>query len=241
MQISPELKQRLQLVMVVAILVSGVRLAYILYQRHETQVEMARKHAPPLNPDYYVTPKKLYPYDLNSARQLTQQPVWVKVGYAYTCYPFDPVHHRVDFSHEAGKLLPIEKLQIKDVISADAPQSPGERQVMAVFEKDGKTYAFSIGSIKGIDYKFYADDMLFIQDPRELYKHWSSDVWDAIDKHQVKSGMSELQADFAIGLGIPERSGEPGNRTVNYPNGGNSLSITYSDDKATVIRPGPAS
>jgi hypothetical protein len=241
MQISAELKQRLQLVMIVAILVSGARLAYVLYQRHESRVEQAKKQAPPLNADYYVTPKKLYPYDLKSARQLTQQTVWVKVGYANTYYPYDPARHHADFSHEAGKLLPIEKLQIKDVISENTPQSPGERQVMAVFEKDGKTYAFSIGSIKGTDYKFYSDDMLFIQDPHELYKHWPADVWDAIDKHQVKTGMSELQADFAVGLGIPERSGEPGNRTVNYPNGGNALSVTYHNDKAVEIKTGPSS
>jgi hypothetical protein len=240
MKISPELRQRLQLVMVVAILVSGARLAYILYQRHESRVEQAKKQATRLNPDYYVTPKKLYPYDLKSALQLTQQPVWVKVGYAYTYYPYDPARRRVDFSHEAGKLLPIEKLQIKDVVSEEAPQSPGERQVMAVFEKDGKTYAFSIGSIKGQEYKFYSDDILFIQDPHELYKHWSADVWEAIDKHQVEPGMSELQADFAVGLGIPDRSGEPGNRTVNYPNGGNALSVTYRNDKAVAIKPGAA-
>src|ERR1700721_442237 len=209
MQISPELKQRLQVVMLVAILVSGARLAYILYQRHESRLEQAKKLAAPLNPDYYVSPKKLYPYDLKSAGQLTQQPVWVKVGYANTYYPYDPPRHRVDFSQEADKLLPIEKLQIKDVISENAPQSPGERQVMAVFEKEGKTYAFSIGSIKDGNYKFYSDDMLFIQDPHELYKHWPADVWDAIDKHQVKPGMSELQADFAVGLGFPESSGEP--------------------------------
>jgi hypothetical protein len=240
MQISPELKQRLQLVMIVAILVSGARLAYILYQRHESRIELAKKQSTALDPDYYVTPKKLYPFDLKSARQLTQQPVWAKVGYANTYYPYDPAGHHVDFSHEAGKLLPIEKLQIKDVISEDAPQSPGEPQVMAVFEKDGKTYAFSIGSIKGTEYKFYSDDMLFIQDPHGLYKHWPADVWDAIDKHQVKPGMSELQADFAVGLGIPERSGEPGNRMVNYPNGGNPISVTYQNDKAVGIRPGPS-
>jgi hypothetical protein len=241
MQISPELKQRLQLVMLSAILVSGARLAYILYQRHESRVEQAKKQPPPLDADYYVTPKKLYPFDLKSARQLTLQPVWVKVGYAYTYFPYDPARHRVDFSHEGGKLLPIEKLQITDVISEDAPQSPGERQVMAVFGKDSKTYAFSIGSIKGADYKFYSDEMLFIQDPHELYKHWPADVWVAIDKHQVKAGMSELQSDFAVGLGIPEKSGEPGNRTVNYPNGGNPLSVTYHNDKAAEIKSGPSS
>jgi hypothetical protein len=241
MQISPELKQRIQLVMIVAILVSGTRLAYVLYERHETAIKQAKEQAPPLNPDYYVTPKKLYPYDLKSAHQLTKQPVWVKVGYAYTFYPYDPARHHVDFSHEAGKLLPLEKVQIKDVIMADAPQSPGEQQVMAVFEGDGKTYAFSIGSIKESNYKFYSDDMLFIQDPHELYNHWPAEVWDAIDKHQVKPGMNELQTDFAIGLGIPESSGQPGNRTVNYPNGGNPLSVTYRDDKAAEIKPGPAS
>jgi hypothetical protein len=241
MQISPELKQRIQLVLGVAILVSGTRLAFVLYERHESAVEHAKKQAPPLNPDYYVIPKKLYPYDLKSAHQLTEQPVWVKVGYAYTYYPYDSARHRVDFSHEAGKLLPLERLQIKDVISSDAPQSPGEQQVMAVFENEGKTHAFPIGSIRSGSYKFYSDDMLFIQDPHELYKHWPAEVWEAIDKHQVKPGMNELQTDFAIGLGIPENNGQPGNRTVNYPNGGNPLSVTYQEDRAAEIKPGPIS
>ncbi len=226
--------------MVVAILVSGTRLAYILYERHESQIE-ARKQPAPLNPDYYVTPRKLHAYDLTSARQLTQQPVWVKVGYAYTYYPYDLTHHRADFSHAAGTLRPLEKLQIKDVVKADSPDSPGEPQVMAVFEKDRKPFAFSIGSIRNEEYKFYTDEMLFLQDPRQLYKHWPSDVWEAIDKHKVKPGMSELEAAFAIGLGVPEKSGEPGNRSVSYPNGGNPQVITYRDDKAVKIKSGPAS
>jgi len=239
MQISPELKQRLQLVMLVAIVISGARLIYILYQRHESRLQ-ALKQAPALKADYYVTPKKLYPYDLKSARQLTRQPVWVKVGYGYTYYPYNAARHRVDFAHEAGKLLPIEKLQIKDLVSVVAPEAPGELQVMAVFYKEGKAYAFSIGSIHGGEYKFYSDDMLFIQDPHELYNHWPADVWSAIDQHQVKPGMSELQADFAVGIGIPEGSGGgAGNRTVNYPNGGNPLVVTYRNDKAVSIKPGP--
>ena len=129
--ISPEAKQKLQLALVLALVVATLRAGYILYQRHEDRVAADKQKAAQsvgyANPDYYVHPKKLYPYDLKSARQLTQQPVWVKVGYAYTYYPYDPARHHVDFSHEAGKLLPIEKLRIKDVISDDAPQSPGER------------------------------------------------------------------------------------------------------------------
>jgi hypothetical protein len=52
--------------------------------------------------------------------------------------------------------------------------------------------------------------------------------------------MSELQADFAVGIGIPESSSsESGNRTVNYPNGGRPISVTYRNDKAVSVKPGP--
>jgi len=81
MEINPDVKQKIQIALALAIAVAAVRTAYVLYERHaegkqETQPAAA---APPLNPDYYVVPKKLYPYDLKSARELTKQPVWVKV------------------------------------------------------------------------------------------------------------------------------------------------------------------
>ena len=55
--------------MVAAIALAAARAGYILYQRHVTKIEDAKKQGPPLNPDYYVIPKKLYPYDLKSAQQ----------------------------------------------------------------------------------------------------------------------------------------------------------------------------
>ncbi|MGO9648512.1 MAG: hypothetical protein ACLPOO_10690 [Terriglobales bacterium] len=230
---SPELKQRIQLALGAAILVAGVRTAYILYERHQAN-EPVSKQELPLNADYYVTPRKLHPYDLQSAKELMKQPVWVKEGYRYTYYPYD--HRHADFKTEAGLLLPIEKLQITDVITEATPGSPGERQVLAVFEKDDKSYAVPIGSAKGGDYQIYSDEMLYIQDPHELYKHWTAETWATIEQHQVKPGMNELQADFAIGMGIPERSGDPQVKTVNYPNGGHPVSITYRDGKAAEIR-----
>jgi len=232
-----ELKQKIQLVLVVAIAVAGTRAAYILYERYVSNIEQAKQQPPPLNPDYYVVPKRLHPYDLKSARQLTQQPVWVKEGYRYTYYPYDRVRHRSDFSHEAGLLLPIERLEIQAVVTDVTPGSPSQHQVMAVFEKDAKTFAFPIGAVKGGEYQIYSDEMLFIQDPHELYKHWPAEVWDAIAQHQVKPGMNELQTDFAIGMGIPEPSGDPTVKTVNYPNGGRPLSITFRNGKAAEIRP----
>lgn len=237
---SPETKQRIQLLLIVAFCVAGLRLAYVFYQRHESQAKPAKQAPPPLQADYYVTPKKLHPYDLKSARELTQQPAWVRMGYAYTYYPYNSARRRADFNHPAGLLLPLEKLQIVDVVLDATPKSPGALQVMAVFEKDGKRYAFSIGSEEARNFQIYSDDMLFIQDPHDLYKHWTADTWEAVDKHKVIPGMNELQAGFAIGLGVPQ-SGSPGDRTVNYPNGGNPLSVTFQDGRAVQIKPGTAS
>jgi hypothetical protein len=233
------LRKKIQIVLLFALVVATARAGYILYQRHSASVEPAHKQAPPLNPDYYVTPKKLYPYDLKSAHQLTEQPVWVKAGYSIRYYPYDRASRRVDFGHNAGLLLPLEKLDIKDVITAASPGSGSERQVMATFVKDGQSYAFPIGVSRNGDYKFYSDDMLFIQDPHELYKHWPADVWQAIDQHQVKPGMNELQAGFAVGMGTPAgSSATPGDRTVSYPDGGKPLSVTFQNGKAVEIKPG---
>jgi hypothetical protein len=235
---SPELKQRIQLVLAFAILVAGVRVAYVFYVRHSERTKETSKQAPPLNADYYVVPKKLYPFDLKSAKQLTQQPVWVKEGYRYTYFPYDPASHHADFSHEAGQLLPIERLEIKDVLTDVSPGSTDQRQVIAIFDKDGKSYAFPIGSEKAGNFQIYSDEMLFIQDPHELYKHWPADTWDSIEKHEVKPDMNEFQVAFSVGMGIPESSSDPAVKTVNYPNGGHPISVTYRNGRAAEIKQG---
>ncbi len=238
MEIDPDVKQKIQIVLALAIAVAAVRTGYILYERHTSNEAETRSQAaaPPLNPDYYVTPKKLYPYDLKSARQLTQQPVWVKEGYRYFYYPYNRPTHRTDFAHDAGLLLPIQRLEIKDVVTDAVPGSGGQKAVMALFEQDGKTYAFQVGILKDGEYKIYSDEMLYVQDPRDLYKHWPADVWQSVEQHQVKPGMNEMQADFAIGMGRPDRQDDPAWKTVHYPNGGSPVTITYHDGKATEIK-----
>jgi hypothetical protein len=235
MTITPEAKQKIQLFLVAAIVITGVRAGYILYERRSERAADTAKAAPPLNGDYYVTPKKLYPYDLKSAKQLTQQPVWVKEGYRYTYYPYNATAKKAEFGHEAGTLGPIQKLEVKDVVTDVAPGAGG-RQVLAVFEDGEKTYAVPIGSVEGGSYHIYSDEMFFIQDPHELYKHWSAETWSAIDKHEVKAGMNELQADFAIGMGVPEPSGDASAKTVNYPNGGHPVTVVYQEGKAAVVK-----
>lgn len=239
---SPEAKQRLQLPLLLAMVVAGIRTGYILYQRHEDRVAAEKqKQAANVgysNPDYYVNPKKLYPYDLKSAKQLTLQPVWVKEGYRYTYYPYATLSKQVDFAHEAGLLLPIEKLEIKDVVTAKPPGAGQGLQVMAVFQKEGKVYGVPIGFEADQQYKIYSDEMFFVEDPRDLYKHWPADVWQAVEQHQVKPGMNEMQADFAIGMGVPDAGDTSYQKTVRYPNGGKPLVIVYHEGKAAEIKAG---
>jgi hypothetical protein len=239
MAIDTEFQKKLQVFLVAAIVLAGGRAAYIVYERHEARKEDAKpRQETSLKADYYVTPKKLHPYDLKSARRLTEQPVWVKVGYQLTYYPYDRERHKTDFGHDAGTLLPLQKLAIQDVVTGVSPLAPGIKQVLACFSLEGRGYAVPIGAEKGDDFKIYSDDIFFIEDPHDLYKHWPADVWKKIDAHEVEAGMSELQASFAIGLGIPQGSGGYGSRTLRYPNGGKPLAITFQNDEAIEIKRG---
>lgn len=238
--ISQEAKKKIQIALALALVVAAGRAAYIIYQRQEdyvaAQKQQKAKAAGYSNADYYVTPKKLHPYDLESARQLTQQPVWVKEGYRYTYYRYVPVVKSVDFKHDAGLLGPIERLQVKDVLAVAAPG--GRKQVVATFDKDGHSYAVPIGFESDGQYKIYSDEMFYIEDPHELYKHWPPDVWQAVSQHEVKPGMNELQTVFAVGMGVPDAGATSEAKTVHYPNGGKPLVVTYQDGKAAEIKAG---
>ncbi len=200
---SEEVKKRIQIALALAVVVAGARAGYIIYERHEdyvaAQKQVQAKNVGYSNADYYVSPKKLHPYDLESAKQLTQQPVWVKEGYRYTYYRFVPVVDRVDFAHDAGLLGPIERLDITDVLAVAAPG--GRRQLVATFEKDRHSFAVPIGFENEGQYKIYSDEIFYVEDPHELYKHWPAEVWQAIAQHEVKPGMDELPGGFRGGDG----------------------------------------
>ncbi|HUB02953.1 MAG TPA: hypothetical protein VL983_09715 [Terriglobales bacterium] len=245
MAFDAESRRKLQVILLLGILVAAGRAAWIVYERHEAmKADNTPKQEAPMKADYYVTPMKLHPYDLKTARELTKQPEWVKLGGQLTYYAYDRARHKTEWAHEQGTLGPLEKIQVTDVLMDTSPKAPGTKQVMAVFEFDdkshgeGKAYAVPIGAEKEGDLKIYSDDIFFIEDPRGLYNFWPADVWKAIDAHQVEKGMSELQASFAIGMGVPTGSGDYGWRTLHYANHGKPVTVTFENDRAVEIKAG---
>lgn len=53
--------------------------------------------------------------------------------------------------------------------------------------------------------------------------------------------MNEIQASFALGMGIPQPAGDQPGKTVVYPNGGNQITVVFRAGKAAEITPASAS
>ena len=238
MHIKPQTLKMIRIFLLVLLIASSARVGIIYYHRHSGVADSASSGPVRLNPDYYVNPRKLRPYDIASAQALARQPVWVRDGYRYLFYSWDARRKHADFSHDSGLLPPLAQLKITDVAQDRIGGSSGQ-PVMAIFAKKGKTFALQIGVTQGSDMQIYSDEIFYLEDPAQLYKHWPPEVWQAIRQHEVKPGMNELQSTFAAGFGIPQGSSAGSSRIVNYPNGGQPLTVTYQDGRATAIKQGP--
>ena len=132
---SPELKQRIQISLVVLLLLATARVAYIF---HERQSAATAKHVDDgsraLTSDEYVYPKKFYAYDLGSAKALVGKPVWVKQGYGNLC-----IRLRMDapsLTRGKASLFPLEQLKVNNVVREAPPAlwkaTDGETELVAI-------------------------------------------------------------------------------------------------------------
>jgi len=246
---NPKIGKRVLLVLLLVMVLVAIRTGYILYQRTRPFTSPAAASAPasgyhPTSDDYITSPK-IFPYDLKSAaKEMAGKTVWVRVGNALPYYRYNPGSHSADLAHKVGVLPPLDQLQVKDVFLQRAPVAlaPGQvaivhRQILAVFERPGQTgsFATSIGTNTGDDFQFTANDNFFFADPRELYKHWPSEIWSAIDQHQARKGMSELQVSFALGAVFGATRGEYGDRTAQYRSGDSLFNVTFENNHALAI------
>src|SRR5438270_3487525 len=243
-----DLKKRIGITVLIFVVAGVAEVGYLMWSRRDTSTPKKTEPTYSSDRDDYVTPRKIVPYNVESAKkELVGKTVWVKSGNEVPYYRYDAAAHSVNFGHQTGLLPPMAKLQVKDVVLQRQPVSlkPGEvavvrKQIMLAFEKTGEpgTFATSIGTNTGDDYTFTVNDLLFFDAPHELYKHWPPEIWSAIDQHKAIEGMSELQASFALGGKGGSDSDKVGDRTIEYENAGKPVTVTFEKNKAVKVTPG---
>jgi hypothetical protein len=236
--------QKIGLVTLLVFVIAGVRVFFIWRERNAPAVTPHPTEEYKLSQDDVVQPRKLYIDDLKSAKGLDGKTVWMQNGYVLEYFPYTA--HRVDLEHKVGLLPSIQPLQIENMVQQKTTATTtdhlpaGKTHVFAIFKKpdDTKEYAVAVAYLNGDDSHFYCDDIFFYDDPHELYKHWPADVWKAVDAHQAKPGMSELQVSMALGNQQQSDSSDMGSRTVHYIVNGSQVSVTFVNNKATDIKAG---
>jgi hypothetical protein len=166
--------------------------------------------------------RTLSPAHFEDLKQLEGTTVWMKDGYTMSYFAFTAGH--VDFNKWAGLIPPVQRLEVKKIVKAVTPikvddgMGHGNRQVFAVFALPGGNdlFATPIGAIQDDQESYYPDLLFFYDDPHGIYDYWPKNVWTAIDAHQVKPGMNELQTRLAIGQKTHANGTEVGERTVTY-------------------------
>jgi hypothetical protein len=195
-----------------------------------------------LSSDDLAVVRMIFPAHFEDTLKLQGTRVWMKNGYTMAYFPY--AGRQVVFAKRLGLIPSAQRLDIKTIVKSAVPAnvdngiSHGSRQAFAVFALPGSTdlYATAIGAIQGDEESYYCDLLFYYDDPHTIYDNWSKDTWAAIDAHQVKPGMSELQTRMAIGQNIHADGSSEGNRTVTYDQAGKHWTITYVDNRATAIK-----
>ena len=194
-----------------------------------------------LSKDDLVVMRAFFPAHFEDLQRLEGTTVWMKNGYTMPYYPYAGGH--VVFARRVGLIPAAQRLEVKKIVKAAVPPKEddgvghGSRQAFAVFALPGGTdlFAAPIGTMEGGQEAYYTDLLFFYDDPHAIYDHWPKDVWAAIDAHQVKPGMSELETRMAIGQKMHADGDKEGDRTVTYDQDGKQWTVTYVKNRATTI------
>lgn len=226
------------LILLVAV---AVRIGLIWHERQQANKPVVAE-TPSYTEDQMVLPRRLHQTDVKDARELNGKRVWVQAAGQLNAFPATPTH--MDYAHPGPLLLGAQALDVVNFIEGKAPASAysrvpkGDGQVFMLFHfaaDPGKLWGTPVGYKDGKFYTFYLDECFFYDDPHVLYKHWGADAWKAIDEHRVMKGMSERQAQLALGQVSKPGPGEAGNRTVVYDNDAKPVTMTFVKDKAVSI------
>jgi len=225
-----------------AVVAVGGELLWLHHERNQTWTPPNAAVEQKTDPDDLVFLRRERPSTPADLKDLFGKTVWVSAGGQLDYYPSNGRH--ADYAKTAGTLLGAEPLIVKAAFEQVAPKSAtfripgGDKQVLLAFtmprSSDPATeYAFPVGYKQGGDYTFYTDDILFYDDPHQLYQHWGPQVWKAVDSHQVILGMTEREVQLSLGQVSKSDTNDYGNRTVVYANLGKPMAVTFQKNHVT--------
>ena len=204
---------------------------------------MAEAPSTKSDPDDLVFLKIRASHDsLKDAKDLKGRTLWVSSRRPDGLLPLQN-GHKVDFAKSEGVLLGAEPIVIHDAVEQVAPAKTayripaGDKQVFLIFTKgtNPEQFATAIGYKQAGDYTFLTDQIYFYDDPHKLYSAWGPDVWQGIDTHTARLGMSERQVQMALGQVSTPHGDSMGNRMVNFDDQGHPKNVTFENNKATRI------
>lgn len=239
--------QKIGIATLLMLAIFGIRVYFLWQERSAPGVQKtAVVPERPITEDQTVVPRKMLIDDVKSAKALIGKTVWMQAGFELDYFPY--AGHSISFAHREGVLPSVAALAVKDIVVAKAPASLksrvplGDKQAYAIFQlsndipQGAKEYAVPIGSAEGSDWTFFSDDIFYYDDPHQMYKHWAADVWQAVDRHEAKAGMNELQVAMALGMIQQSDSSAYGDRTVYYDVPGKHWTVTFQNNKATNVQ-----
>lgn len=228
------------------LIIAGIYMFSVWKKRQNPGVQQVQEQK--LTPDDVAVVKMQFPSHFDDLKDEEGKSLWMKNGNTMPYFPY--AGGKVDFKKRIGVIPPLQKLEIKKAIKVAVPAdiddgiSHGTRQAMYVFtlpdDKNAKQeYATPVGAMEGTEEQYYSDLLYFYDDPHSIYTHWPTDVWTAVEAHQAKPGMNELQTRLSLGQKIQtDNPREEGNRTVTYDLNGKKWTVTFVHDRATKVQNG---
>lgn len=234
--------QKAMIPTLIVLVIGAVYLLSVWKQRQNPGVVPQANASQKLTEDELAVVRTLSPQHFEDLKQLEATRVWMKNGNTMPYFPY--AGGQVEFSKRAGVIPPAQALDVKKIVKAAVPATVddalehGTRQAFAVFALPGTAgqFATPIGAMQGSQEAYFADQLFYLDDPHTIYSNWPKDVWAAVDAHQVKPGMSELESRMAIGMKMQTDGSTEGDRTVTYDDSGKHIAITYVNNHATAIK-----
>jgi len=221
--------------------VGGIYLFSVFDHRQSPEVTGQNTLSQNLNKDDLAVVRSFFPAHFEDTQRLEGTSVWMRNGYTMPYYPYAGGH--IDCSKRVGLIPAAQRLDVKKILKAAVPASEddglahGSQQAFAEFSLPGDTALFAtpIGMMQGDQEAYYTDVLFYYDDPHTIYDYWPKDVWAAIDAHQVKQGMSELETRMSIGQKTRAIGKTEGNRTVTYNQDGKKWTVVFAKNRATTI------